>query len=77
MQLELTKLYNRLLANKLTLNISETHFMVFHRAKHKNYKINIEINKVAIEQAKYTQFVGVIFEDNLNGSTHISNINSK
>ena len=41
MQLELTKLYNWLLANKLTLNISKTHFMVFHRAKHKNYKINI------------------------------------
>ena len=36
MQLELTKLYNWLLANKLTLNISKTHFMVFHRAKHKN-----------------------------------------
>ena len=44
MQLELSKLYNWLLANKLTLNISKTHFMVFHRAKHKNYKLNIEIN---------------------------------
>ena len=52
MQLELTKLCNWLLANKLTLNISKTHFMVFHRAKHKNYKINIEINKVVIEQVK-------------------------
>ena len=42
MQLEPTKLYNWLLANKLTLNISKTHFMVFHRAKHKNFKINID-----------------------------------
>ena len=41
MQLELSKLYNWLLANKLTMNISKTHFMVFHRAKHKNYKLNI------------------------------------
>ena len=77
MQLELTKLYNWLLANKLTLNVSKTHFMVFHRAKHKNYKINIEINKVVIEQVKHTKFLGVIFDDNLNWSNHISYINSK
>ena len=77
MQLELTKLYNWLLANKLTPNISKTHFMVFHRAKQKNYKMNIEINKVVIEQVKHTQFLGVIFDDNLNWSNHISYINSK
>ena len=77
MQLELTKLYNWLLANKLTLNISKTHFMVFHSAKHKNYKINIEINKVVIEQVKHTTFLGVIFDDNLTWSNHISYINSK
>ena len=77
MQLELKKLYNWLLANKLTLNIYKTHFMVFNRAKHKNYKINIEINKVVIEQAKHTKFLGVIFDDNLNWSNHISYINSK
>ena len=65
MQLELSKLYNWLLANKLTLNISKTHFIVFHRAKHKNYNINIEINKVVIEQVKHTTFLGVIFDDNL------------
>ena len=51
--------------------------MVFHRAKHKNYKINIEINKVVIEQVKHIQFLGVIFDDNLNWSNHISYINSK
>ena len=77
MQLELTKLYNWLLANKLTLNISKTHFMVFHRAKHKNYKLNIEINKVVNEQVKHTKMLGIIFDDNLDWSNHISYINSK
>ena len=77
MQLELSKLYNWLLANKLTLNISKTHFMVFHRAKHKNYKLNIEINKVVIKQVKHTQFLGILFDDNLDWSNHISYINSK
>ena len=36
MQIELSKLNKWLLANKITLNISKTHFMVFHRDKHKN-----------------------------------------
>ena len=77
MQLELSKLYNWLLANKLTLNIHTTNFMVFNRAKHKNYKMNIEINKVVIEQVKHTQILGVIFDDNLDWSNHISYINLK
>ena len=77
MQLELSKLYNWLLANKQTLNISKTHFMVFHRAKHKNYKLNIEINKVVIEQVKHTKCLGIIYDDNLDRSNHISYINSK
>ena len=48
LHIELSKLYTWLLANKLTLNISKTHFMVFHRAKHKKYKIVIEINNIPI-----------------------------
>ena len=44
------ELYAWLLANKLTLNIPKTHFMVFHRAKHKKYKIVIEINNVPISR---------------------------
>ena len=74
---ELSKLYTWLLANKLTLNISKTHFMVFHRAKHKKYKIVIEINNVPIEQVRHTKFLGVIFNDNLDWSNHISYINTK
>ena len=48
-QLELKKLYDWLLANKLTLNIAKTHFMIFHRARQK-HMINIKINKVQIEK---------------------------
>ena len=77
MQLELLKLYKWLLCNKLTLNISKTHFMVFHRAKHKNYEVNIEINEMVIEHVKQTEFLSVIFDDKLDWSNHISYINSK
>ena len=37
----------------------------------------IKINKVHIEQTKHTQFAGVIFDDNLDWSNHISYINRK
>ena len=53
--MELSKLYEWLIVNKLTLNVSKTHFIVFHRAKHKNYKIKIKINRVFIEQVKHTK----------------------
>ena len=77
MQQERLKLHTWLLCNKLTLNISKTHYIIFHRAKHKKYEINIEINKIVIEQVKYTKFLGVIIDDNLDWSNHISYINSK
>ena len=68
LHVELSKLYTWLLA---------THFMVFHRAKHKKYKIVIEINNIPIEQVRHTKFLGVIFDDNLDWSNHISYINTK
>ena len=48
--------YVWLLANKVSLNVSKTHFMVFHRAQHKQYKIHIEINKVPIEKLNIQHF---------------------
>ena len=50
--------------------------MVFHRAKHKKYKIVIEINNVPT-QVRHTKFLGVIFDDNLDWSNPISYINTK
>ena len=76
-QQELSRLYVWLLANKLSLNLSKTHFMVFHRARHKQYNIHIEINKVPIEQVKHTTFLGVIFDDRLEWSNHITYIHTK
>ena len=51
--------------------------MVFHRAKHKYMDVYLCINKVPIEQADNTNFLGVTIDDNLNWSNHISYINSK
>ena len=75
---KLTRLYILLLANKLTLKLSKTHFMVFYRAEHKlKYKILIEINKVPIEQVNHAQCIGVQFDDRLEWLNHITYINKK
>ena len=49
--------------------------MIFHRAK--KHMINIKINKVHIEQTTHTTFLGIIFDDNMDWSNHISYINRK
>ena len=51
--------------------------MVFHRAKHKNMDIKLCINNVTIHQVDDTKFLGVIIDDDLNWSNHMSYINSK
>ena len=50
---------------------------MFYKAKHRKYKIIIEINNVPIEQVRNTKFLAVIFDDNLDWSNHISCINTK
>ena len=50
MHRELNKLSIWLSANKLTLNIYKTHFMVFHRGKWKMNTIYIKIDNSFIEQ---------------------------
>ena len=51
--------------------------MGFHRAKYKNMDVKLCINKIPIQQVDNTKFLGVIINDNLNWSNHISYINSK
>ena len=50
LHIELDKLYAWLQSNKLTLNLLKTHYMVFHRVKHKHMDVKWCINKVPIQQ---------------------------
>ena len=61
--------------NKLNFNLPKT-FMVFHRAKHKSSH-SININIVPIEQVRHTNFWGVVIDNKLDWSNHISYINAK
>ena len=59
-------------ANKLTININKTHYMMFHRTRVKhntNFKIHISNN--VIDRSMNTKFLGVIIDSKLNWAAHI------
>ena len=65
-------------ANKLTININKTHYMMFHRTRIKhitNFKIYISNN--AIDRSINTKFLGVIIDNKFNWAAHILYIKNK
>ena len=75
---ELKKVVIWLNANKLSLNVRKTHYMIFHG---KNRKIetnhSIQINSELIERVDSTKFIGVIMDTKLNWQLHIQHIRNK
>ena len=70
---ELRKVSNWFKCNKLSLNIRKTHFMHFkHYNSHlTNFRFNIKIDNMAIEQKKTLKFLGVFIDDNLTWNDHL------
>ena len=65
-------------ANKLSTNVSKTHYMVFHRARRKNNNhSNIFLNSNIFSKVNYTKFWGIILDNKLNWINHIYYIKNK
>ena len=77
MNKELQKLNTWLTANKLSLNISKTHYMVFDRGKEKKDQDSLYLNKILIERVKLTKLLGVTIDEKLTWTHHISYIKNK
>ena len=74
---ELCKVDKWLQANKLTLNIRKTHYMLFHRVRLKKEQLNIYFRGESIFRVNSTQFLGVIIDDKLKWTAHIQYIKNK
>ena len=81
---ELIKVSNWFKANKLSLNISKTKFMIFRHEKMpkvNNFKLfidNIEIKRIGNDfGTKSFKFVGISIDELLNWNQHINNVNNK
>ena len=75
--LELSKIFSWLNANKLSLNIDKTNFMLFCRKNVSNVNIEIKINGICIKKVEHAKFLGVIIDHKLNWDHHIKYIKQK
>ena len=74
---DLAKLTDWLKANKLSINVSKTHYMVFHRSRRKLDKEDNLLDNTTIKQVTFIKFLGIIIDDKLKWIHHISYIKNK
>ena len=73
---EANKVFNWLAANKLVINLTKTHSMLFTN-KHGNLKLPLKIQNIDIEEKSETSFLGVIIDNKLTWKHHIKHITNK
>ena len=74
---ELAKLTEWFNANKLSINVSRSHYMVFHRSRRKINNGDIILDTTILSQVTFTKFLEVILDDKLKWTYHISYIKNK
>ena len=76
---EISKVSNWLIANKLSINIKKTNYMIFKSRQKKlnNPNLRISIHGELIEQKRSVKFLGVFVHENLDWKEHIHIISGK
>ena len=74
---ELLKLWDWLGANKLSLNMAKTKYMVFHTSKRNMIYPNLKVNNNTIERVTEFNFLGVILHSHMTWNKHINHISMK
>ena len=62
---QLAKVFEWLLANKLSLNVSKSNFLII-SPKNVIKTINLSINNEKLKQQNYTKYLGIIIDEKLN-----------
>ena len=73
---DLSKFCDWFSANKLSLNISKTNFVVFGPLS-KNWDVTIHLNSIKIDKVNTSKFLGVYIDSHLSWSDHINSISNK
>ena len=71
---ELDRINTWLKSNKLSLNVTKTHYMVFHRARRKVSHNKLFINNSMVTQVSCSKLLGIILDNKLNWTSHIAYI---
>lgn len=75
---ELSVLSEWLRSNKLSLNVSKTHFMIFSPPRKKeNHIVSLNIENCPLHKVHQTKFLGVILDSKLSWKPHVAYIKGK
>ena len=74
---EIRKIYNWLTANKLTLNIGKSKFMIISKRKGVNRNFRLKINGLALERCSSYKYLGLYIDENLTWKNHIKHVCQK
>ena len=74
---ELSNIYDWLSANKLSLNVAKTKYMLFHTINKKLPTLTLKINDLEIERVTHFNFLGLIIDCQLNWKKHVDHISIK
>ena len=74
---ELAKIWEWLIANKLSLNTKKTKYMVFHTNQRNVTYPNLVINNIIIERVSHFNFLGIMLSYNMIWDAHINHISKK
>ena len=67
-----------LFANKLSLNIEKTSFVVFHSPQRRiAHKLNLNFSNMSVKSDNQVKYLGLIFDSNLNWKPYLHELNKK
>ena len=74
---EIKKIYIWLVANKLTLNISKSKFMIITKNRRCTQNFQLKINRKKLERCRSYKYLGLFVDENLNWKIHIKHLVKK
>ena len=78
LNVELKKVSQWLFANKLSLNIEKTSFLVFHSPQPKiAHKLNLSISNMSVKSDNQVRYLGLIFDSNLHWKPFLHKLSKK
>ena len=78
MNTELRKLSDWFKANKLSINVAKSKYMIFKPRQNKlSIHLSIEVNSYKLEKVVVVVFLGVILDEHLSWKSHISHVANK
>ena len=70
------KVNDWLVANRLSLSVDKTKYMIFHNSQKEisNFSLNLILNHGEIENVSTFNFLGIILDENIHWKPHIENV---